>query len=75
MISASDITVQYGPKTVLSGLHFTAKPGQLTAIVGPNGSGKSTLLKAITGELPISGHVNIQGCDIRKTPAWKLASL
>lgn len=75
MISATDITVQYGPKTVLSGLNFTAEPGQLTAIVGSNGSGKSTLLKAIAGALPIRGQVKIQGHDMRATPAWKLASL
>ncbi|WP_415918951.1 heme ABC transporter ATP-binding protein [Tateyamaria sp. SN6-1] len=75
MITATGITARYGRKTVLSQLDFSARPGQVTAIVGPNGSGKSTLLKAITGELPITGDVQVEGFDIRATPAWQLAGV
>ncbi|MEL7181122.1 MAG: iron ABC transporter, partial [Pseudomonadota bacterium] len=37
MISARDIQVQIGKTPILHGVDFTAKPGQVTAIVGPNG--------------------------------------
>ncbi|MGC3938291.1 heme ABC transporter ATP-binding protein [Roseobacter sp. EG26] len=73
MISARNITLRYGNRTVLEELDFSAKPGALTAIVGPNGSGKTTLLKALTGEVPFDGDVVVEGLNIATTPAWKLA--
>ncbi|XP_027249742.1 multidrug resistance-associated protein 4 isoform X3 [Cricetulus griseus] len=46
----------------LQGLSFTARPGELLAVVGPVGAGKSSLLSAVLGELPpASGLVNVHG--------------
>lgn len=46
----------------LKGLSFTARPGELLAVVGPVGAGKSSLLSAVLGELPPSqGLVNVRG--------------
>ena len=46
-VSATDIffdhvNFAYGEETVLDGVSFTAKTGQITALVRPSGSGKST---------------------------------
>ena len=50
---------------VFDGLTFTAKEGELTAIVGSSGSGKSTIAKLLAGFWNIdSGHITIGGADI-----------
>ena len=50
---------------VFDGLNFTAKEGELTAIVGSSGSGKSTIAKLLAGFWNIdSGHITIGGADI-----------
>ena len=51
---------------VLSGISFTAGPGEVTAIVGSTGSGKSTLVNLIPRFYDVSmGSVLIDGVDIR----------
>ncbi|XP_005374166.1 PREDICTED: multidrug resistance-associated protein 4 isoform X2 [Chinchilla lanigera] len=46
----------------LRGLSFTARPGELLAVIGPVGAGKSSLLSAVLGELPPSqGLVTVHG--------------
>lgn len=52
---------------VLSGVSFTAAPGQLTAIVGSTGAGKTTLLELIPRLIdPTAGSVVIEGSDARQ---------
>ncbi|APZ51710.1 heme ABC transporter ATP-binding protein [Salipiger abyssi] len=75
MVTATDLTVTLGRNTVLEGVDFHAAPGQLTAICGPNGSGKTTLLRALTGDLPFRGTVELNRQDIATLPAWALASI
>lgn len=51
---------------VLSGIHFTAKPGETTAIIGSTGSGKSTLINLIPRFYDVTaGSIKIDGVDIR----------
>lgn len=51
---------------VLSGITFTAKPGQTTAIIGSTGSGKSTLVHLIPRFYDITGgSLKVSGVDIR----------
>ena len=38
---------------VLSSVDFTARAGEVTALVGDNGAGKSTLVKCIGGIYPV----------------------
>ena len=52
----------FGPTRALDGASFTARAGEIHAVVGGNGCGKSTLAKVISGVLPIdSGSVSILG--------------
>lgn len=74
-MQAFDITVTLGRRTVLKGVDFEARPGQVTAIAGPNGSGKTTLLRAMTGELPFTGRVLLNGQDTSTLKPWQLAAI
>lgn len=52
-------------KQVLRGVSFTAKQGQITALVGPSGSGKSTAAKLAARFWDIqSGSIRLGGKDI-----------
>jgi branched-chain amino acid transport system ATP-binding protein len=53
----------YGAFLVLRDLKLEVRPG-LTVILGPNGAGKSTLLKALTGLIPRTGLVTLDGEDL-----------
>jgi len=53
-------------RPTLDGINLTIKAGQNVAIVGANGSGKTTLANLLPRFYdPDSGHVLIDGCDIR----------
>jgi len=56
-----------GGEEVLHGVTFTARPGQLIALVGASGAGKSTLA-ALTSRLydVDSGSVRLSGVDLRE---------
>jgi PrtD family type I secretion system ABC transporter len=50
---------------ILSGLSFTAMPGQMLAVIGPSASGKSTLARSIVGLWPaFAGAVLLDGARL-----------
>ena len=52
-------------KSVLNGVSFTARQGQVTALVGPSGGGKSTVAKlAAKFYNPSGGRITLGGVDI-----------
>ena len=52
-------------KQVLKDVSFTAKQGQVTALVGPSGAGKSTVANLIAGFYDVSGgKITLGGTDI-----------
>lgn len=75
MIEAEKVSVSLGGKPILHGVDFTARPGEVTAIVGPNGSGKTTFLKAVTGDVASTGAIRLNGRDLRALKPWQAASL
>ena len=58
VISAKELTVRYGPQTVLDETSLNIDEGERLGLVGRNGSGKSTFLQILAGhELPDTGEV------------------
>ena len=67
-IEFRDVTFTYpdADYPVLSGINFTAHPGQTTAFIGSTGSGKSTLINLVPRFYDVSaGQVLIDDVDVR----------
>ena len=60
-----NVGFSYDHKQVLRGVSFTAKEGQVTALVGPSGSGKSTCARLAARLWDIQeGAIRVGGVDI-----------
>lgn len=56
----------FGSVRVLHDVAFTARPGEVTALVGDNGAGKTTLVKCIGGIHPFDkGEYRFEGRPVR----------
>ena len=76
-IEFRDVTFSYPDANlpVLSGINFTAEPGQTTAFIGSTGSGKSTLINLIPRFYDVSaGQILIDDIDIREVSSNELMS-
>ncbi|MBG0816872.1 ABC transporter ATP-binding protein [Planomonospora sp. ID82291] len=52
---------------VLRGIGFTARPGELVALVGPSGAGKTTITSLVSRLYDVSeGAVRVNGLDVRE---------
>lgn len=73
-VVADRLTFSYHENTPLFlSRTFTIRPGSRAAIVGPHGAGASSLLDILFGlRTPTSGHVAIDGLDLR---SWYLEAL
>jgi ATP-binding cassette subfamily B protein/subfamily B ATP-binding cassette protein MsbA len=67
-VQFSRVAFSYRPeRKALYEVNFTAKPGQVIAIVGPTGAGKSTLVSLIPRFYDVTaGAVTIDGIDVRE---------
>jgi iron complex transport system ATP-binding protein len=73
-LTAEQLTVGYGERTVIEGLDLVVPPGRITGIVGPNACGKSTLLRSMSRLLaPRGGQVLLDGKAVHRLPAKQLA--
>ncbi len=61
-IAVSQVTKAFGATVALDGASFTARRGEVHALLGENGAGKSTMVKLLSGLLqPDSGTIKIDG--------------
>jgi cell division transport system ATP-binding protein len=68
-IRISGLTKIYPPQKIqaLSNVYLNVEEGEFIYLIGTTGSGKTTLLRTLTREiLPTSGHVIIDGVDLRQ---------
>ncbi len=54
-------------REVLTGINFTAQPGEMVALVGPSGAGKTTLVQLLHRFYdPTGGEIRVDGIPIRE---------
>ncbi len=65
VIVVDQLTARFGDNTILDGVSFEVKRGEILVILGGSGCGKSTLLKHMIGLYkPAAGQVLVNGVDI-----------
>ncbi|HEY2699466.1 MAG TPA: ATP-binding cassette domain-containing protein [Pseudonocardiaceae bacterium] len=61
-LEARNLVKRYGSVEALRGASFTARLGEVVALIGDNGAGKSTMVKCLSGaEIPDSGEILLDG--------------
>ncbi len=68
-VEFQDVTFSYpgAEEPAIQHVSFSAKPGQVTAIIGGTGSGKSTLISLIPRFYDVdSGRILVDGVDVRE---------
>lgn len=77
VVEFRDVSFKYpgAEAAVLSGLTFTARPGQTVAIIGATGSGKTTLLSLIPRLYDVAGgQVLLDGVPVDAMPRAEITS-
>ena len=65
---------RYGKRTVVNGVSFNVKQGEIVGLLGPNGAGKTTSFYMTTGlVVPNGGHVYLNDEEITTYPVYKRA--
>lgn len=65
MITATNLTKQYGTITAIEDVTFSIDQGEVIGFLGPNGAGKTTTMRILTGFMPpTSGTATIAGFDV-----------
>jgi branched-chain amino acid transport system ATP-binding protein len=69
VLEASKISVSFGSVRALVDVDLEVQEGQLVGLIGPNGAGKTTFIDAVTGFVPSTGTVVLDGRNISAEPA------
>ena len=65
---------KYGKRTVVNGVSFDVKQGEIVGLLGPNGAGKTTSFYMTTGlVVPNGGRIYLNEQDITDYPVYKRA--
>lgn len=76
ILKAQNLTKNYGGRSVVSGLSFQVREGEVVGLLGPNGAGKTTAFYMTIGLIkPESGKVYFKNQDVTEEPIHKRAKL
>ncbi|HOX12330.1 MAG TPA: LPS export ABC transporter ATP-binding protein [Spirochaetales bacterium] len=76
VLEARGIVKRFGRKTVIRGVGFSMRSGEVVGLLGPNGAGKTTVFYTILGFLkPDQGAVILDDRDITRLPMYRRARL
>ncbi|ADV63942.1 ABC transporter related protein [Isosphaera pallida ATCC 43644] len=74
-IECRGVGFRYGPRTILSDIELTIRPGEFVGLVGPSGAGKTTLISLICRFAdPDEGRILMDGIDLRDLSTRSLRS-
>jgi branched-chain amino acid transport system permease protein len=73
VLSVSGLSVAFGGVHALEKVDLHVGEGELVGLIGPNGAGKTTLIDAVTGFVPFTGRVELDGHDISSLSAHQRA--
>ena len=74
VLRAEGLVKKYGKRTVVNGVNFEVKQGEIVGLLGPNGAGKTTSFYMTTGlVVPNGGHVYLDDLEITDFPVYKHA--
>lgn len=73
-IKATDFSVGYDGKSVVSDINININKGEIVSLVGPNGAGKTTIIKSIVNQLePIAGVLYLDGQNLSSMSSNEIA--
>jgi iron complex transport system ATP-binding protein len=73
-LQVKELTVGYGPKTVIKDMNLMIPEGKITVFIGGNGCGKSTLLRTLARlQKPDTGAVLLDGRQIAQMSTKEVA--
>ena len=73
-LRSEGLVKKYGKRTVVNGVSFDVKQGEIVGLLGPNGAGKTTSFYMTTGlVVPNGGRIFIDNEEITKDPVYKRA--
>jgi iron complex transport system ATP-binding protein len=65
LLAVAGLSCALGKRTVLHGIGFEVRRGEMLALAGANGTGKSTLLRVLAGiRRPVAGEVRLDGAPL-----------
>lgn len=74
VLRSEGLIKKYGKRTVVNGVSFDVKQGEIVGLLGPNGAGKTTSFYMTTGlVVPNGGSIFIDDQEITKDPVYKRA--
>jgi len=74
ILRAENIVKKYRKRTVVKGVSFDVRQGEIVGLLGPNGAGKTTSFYIIVGLIrPLSGKVYIDNEEITRLPVYRRA--
>jgi lipopolysaccharide export system ATP-binding protein len=74
ILRAENIVKKYRKRTVVKGVSFDVKQGEIVGLLGPNGAGKTTSFYMIVGLIrPLSGKIFMDDENITRLPVYRRA--
>ncbi len=76
LLEVKNIVKKYGGRSVVNGLSFCVKPGEIVGLLGPNGAGKTTAFYTTVGLVaPDEGTILFNGHDVTNQPIHQRAKM